>query len=67
MNNIKELNIDKTIFILFLILGMSLLYPKPKRPAFVKPALIQNPTQYRTNAITNTNNYRSNNIINTNK
>ena len=66
MNNIKELNMDKAVFILFLILGMSLLYPKPKRPAFVKPELIQNTSKYRTNAITNTNSYRSNNITNTN-
>jgi hypothetical protein len=27
MNNTKELNVDKAVFILFLILGMFLLYP----------------------------------------
>lgn len=31
MNNTKELNIDKATFILFLILGMILLYPKNQK------------------------------------
>lgn len=31
MNNTKELNIDKAVFILFLILGMLLLYPKSQK------------------------------------
>ena len=31
MNNTKELNLDKAVFILFLILGMLLLYPKGQK------------------------------------